>query len=122
MDRDYIAELMRVFLTVVRSGHPETPILVLSPVLRPQAESARNAVGATLAELRDGIEDAVGRFTTEREDTRIRLVPGLELVSEAQLVDGIHPGDEGHAVLGQAMGAALASVVHDVLDGPVRIH
>jgi len=121
MDRDYIAELMRVFLTVVRNGHPETPILVLSPILRPAAESTPNAVGATLAELRDGIEDAVGRFATDREDTRIRLVPGLELVSEAQLVDGIHPGDEGHAALGQAMGTALASVVQDVSRGPVRV-
>ncbi|MGM7775781.1 SGNH/GDSL hydrolase family protein [Arthrobacter sp. KNU-44] len=120
MDREYIAELMRIFLTVVRSGHPETPIVVLSPILRPQAESTRNAVGATLAELRDGIEETVDLFANRREDTHIRLVPGLELVSEAQLVDGIHPGDEGHAVLGQAMGAALASVVQGVPGGPAR--
>lgn len=121
MDRDYIAELMRVFLTVVRSGHPETPIVVLSPILRPQAESTRNAIGATLAELRDGIEDAVGRFATSREDERIRLISGLELVPEALLVDGIHPGDEGHAVLGQAVGAAVASAVQSVQGAPGRV-
>ncbi|WP_418955962.1 GDSL-type esterase/lipase family protein [Streptomyces tritici] len=34
-------ETTRAFLDLVRAGHPRTPLLLLSPVLRPAAESAR---------------------------------------------------------------------------------
>ncbi|NKX55883.1 SGNH/GDSL hydrolase family protein [Arthrobacter mobilis] len=111
MDRSYITELMRFFLTVIRSGHPETPIVVLSPLVRPQAESIPNSAGATLEDLRQGIEAAVATFATTENDGRIHLVPGRELISSSHLVDGIHPGDQGHALIGQAMAAALTSAI-----------
>ena len=42
---------------VVREGHPDTPIVVTSPILRPDAETTANALGATLADLRVAMED-----------------------------------------------------------------
>lgn len=96
-----VAEGLRAFLHVVREGHPETPIVIVSPIVRPDAESTPNRLGATLADLRDAIEDVAG----ERDD--VALVPGLGIVAPDQLPDGIHPGDEGHAAIAAGVEPAL---------------
>ena len=96
---------MAAFLTVLRQGHPTTPIVVVSPVLRPDAEATANRLGATLADLRAAIEEVA----TARGD--VTLVPGLPLLDASLLADGIHPGDAGHDVLAAAIGA----VVRDAL-------
>lgn len=112
MDVGFIRELMRLFLSIVRNGHPETPILVLSPVIRPAAEHARNGSGATLYDLRQGIEDAVRTFRDEHADPQLHLLPGADLITPAQLdPDGIHPNDAGHAAIGAAAAAALTRIV-----------
>jgi len=77
------------FLEVVRQGHPTTPIVVVSPVLRPDAEGMPNRLGATLADLRMVMEE----------------------VAAGHLADGIHPGDDGHALLAAAVGPVLAGAV-----------
>lgn len=100
-----VAEGMRAFLDVVRQGHPGTPIVIVSPIVRPDAESTPNRLGATLADLRTAIEDVA----TERND--VALVPGLPLVSPEQLPDGIHPADEGHAAIAAAVEPMLRKVL-----------
>ena len=92
---------MQAFLTVLRQGHPTAPIVVVSPVLRPDAESTVNRLGATLADLRRAIE---GVATAHGDVT---LVPGLPLLDASLLADGIHPGDAGHRVLAVEIGAAV---------------
>jgi lysophospholipase L1-like esterase len=96
-----VAEGMRAFLDVVRQGHPETPMIVVSPIVRPDAEATPNRLGATLVDLRNAIEDVAA----ERHD--VSLVPGLPLVTPEQLPDGIHPADEGHAAIAAAVALAL---------------
>jgi lysophospholipase L1-like esterase len=111
MDASYIAELMRLFLTMVRKGHPETPLLVLSPVIRPAAEETRNGSGATLADLRQSIEVAVADFQQTHRDEHLHLLPGGMLITRDQLdSDGIHPNDDGHAALGAAVAERLQSI------------
>lgn len=100
-----VAEVLRAFLDVVRDGHPDTPIVVVSPIVRPDAEDTPNRLGATLADLRRAIEDVAG----ERDD--VELVPGLHLVAPDQLPDGIHPGDEGHAAIASAVGPVLVKAL-----------
>jgi lysophospholipase L1-like esterase len=108
MDAAYIKELMRLFLGMVRRGHPDTPILVIPPVLRPAAEEVRNGSGATLSDLRRGLEDAVHAFQDQHQDRNLHLLPGGDLITVDQLdADGIHPNDAGHA----AVGAAAAEVL-----------
>lgn len=112
MDARYIRELMRLFLDTVRRGHPETPIVVLSPVVRPAAEQARNASGATLSDLREGIEDAVRTFQDAHADALLHLLPGSDMITAAQLdPDGIHPNDAGHAAIGAAAAETLSRMV-----------
>lgn len=99
-------ETTLAFVRLVRRGHPATPLLVVSPLLRPEAESTPNALGATLAELRGAMEDAT-RALAGAGDTALQLLPGRDLLSADDLVDGLHPTDEGHARLGAAVARAL---------------
>lgn len=92
-------ETTLAFLDLVRQGHPDVPLLVVSPVVRPDAETTPNALGATLRDLRAAVERAA-------LDARAELLPGEGLLHAGHLVDGVHPGDEGHAVLAEAVAVA----------------
>jgi lysophospholipase L1-like esterase len=94
----------------VRQGHPATPIVVVSPVVRPDAEHTPNRFGATLADLRAALERAVTE-RIDRGDVRLTLVPGADLLTADQLGDGIHPSDEGH----QALAAVIGGRVREAL-------
>ena len=106
----FSADMMRAntdaFLDVVRQGHPETPVVVASPVVRPDAESTPNRLGATLADLRAVMED-VAQARIDAGDKRLTLVPGGDIIGADLLADGIHPGDEGHRVLAEVIGGAV---------------
>ncbi|MFC8510137.1 GDSL-type esterase/lipase family protein [Streptomyces sp. NPDC057131] len=99
-------ETTRAFVTLVRRGHPGTPLLLLSPVLRPAAERTGNALGATLAELRTAMEEAV-RDLVAAGDARLALLPGRPLLGPEDLADGLHPNDRGHRRIAAAVARAL---------------
>jgi lysophospholipase L1-like esterase len=108
--RGMMLEGTRAFLEVLRQGHPGTPIVVASPVVRPDAEETPNRLGATLDDLRAAIEQAVAELI-ERGDRSLALVKGRGLVSEENLADGIHPGDSGHREIAAALGPAICSAL-----------
>jgi len=89
-------ETTRAFLEVVRQGHPTTPIVVATPVVRPDAEDTPNRLGASLADLRAAMAAAVQERVDGGDEAR-------------HLTDGIHPGDEGHSVLATAIGSEVAT-------------
>jgi lysophospholipase L1-like esterase len=94
------------FLQILRQGHPSVPIVVISPVVRPDAETTANRLGATLGDLRAAIEEAA----TARGD--VIVVPGADLLDPTLLAaDGVHPSDEGHRVLAEAVGRALSAAM-----------
>ncbi|MFJ8695554.1 GDSL-type esterase/lipase family protein [Streptomyces roseolilacinus] len=103
----FLYELTRAFVATVREGQPDTPLLVVSPLLRPDAETTANASGATLAELRTAMEEAV-RELRAAGDPHLVLLPGRPLLRPEHLWDGLHPDDAGHARLA----AAVAGAVH----------
>jgi lysophospholipase L1-like esterase len=98
-----LAEGLRAFLHIVREGHPRVPIVALSPVLRADAESTPNRLGATLADLRAAFE-AVVRERRAAGDAALCLVSGLPLLGRERFPDGIHPDDQGHAQLARVLG------------------
>lgn len=102
-DRRHIAETMRLFLTAVRQGLSNVPIVVISPIVRLGAESAPNRFGDTLADLRAAIESAASDFIRAHGDSRMTVVPGLELLDADAIVDGVHPGDLGHGLMADAL-------------------
>jgi lysophospholipase L1-like esterase len=105
---DMIGAGFEAFLRVVRARHADTPVVVVSPILRPQAETTPNVLGATLADLRRRMEDTVAALI-DAGDRSLRLVPGANLVGESELADGIHPDDAGHRAMASALGPVLAA-------------
>ncbi|MFI8293189.1 GDSL family lipase [Streptomyces sp. ms191] len=112
-------ETTRAFVTLVRQGHPDTPLLLLSPVLRPAAETTGNALGATLGELRAAMEDAARDLVADG-DEHLTLLPGLPLLTPDDLADGLHPNDRGHARLASAVAGALRQAGYVGASGPPR--
>ncbi len=103
-------EGLRAFLQIVRQGHPDIPIVVCSMIVRPDAESTPNRLGATMADLRFEMEDLVSSLR-QGGDEALTLVQGLPLLQPSQIPDGVHPDDSGHAVLAEAFGGAVAAAV-----------
>ncbi len=101
-----MAEEVRCFLSVVRNGHPDVPIVVVSPTARPDAEDVPNRLGATLAELRRAMEETVIDCMADG-DKALFLVEGLSTVDPEDLEDGMYPGDEGHRRLAAAVSKIL---------------
>ena len=97
------------FLTIVREGHPTTPLVVVSPIRRPDAEATPNRLGATLASLRAAIEEVTE--ARQADDPNLVLVRGEPLVADAQLPDRIHPDDDGHAAIAAAVGDAIGTAL-----------
>ena len=101
---EMIAAGLAAFIRVVRMGHPHTPIFFVSPIVRPDAESTPNTVGATLSQLRLAME----HIATE---SGVGVITGLDIVTVEQLADGIHPNDEGHRAIAQEVGPIVAGAV-----------
>src|SRR5438874_10381457 len=101
---DMMLAAVAAFIDVVRQGHPETPMVVVSPVIRPDAETTPNRFGATLGELRLAMEE-------EASHRDVVLIPGRDLITADNLADGIHPDDEGHRILANVIGDAVGLAV-----------
>ncbi|MFE5937852.1 GDSL-type esterase/lipase family protein [Streptomyces sp. NPDC056470] len=102
----WLYETVRAYVGLVRRGHPDAPLLILSPVLRPEAETAPNALGATLEDLRTAMEHA-GRDLAAEGDSRLFVLSGRPLLDPEDLADGLHPNDRGHARMAAAVADAL---------------
>ncbi len=98
------------FLTVLRQEHPTTPIVVVSPVIRPDAEATANRLGATLGDLRAAIE-GIAEVRMAAGDDQLHLVRGLEILPAGRLGDGIHPDDDGHRAIAEAVGRAVIAAL-----------
>jgi lysophospholipase L1-like esterase len=100
-------EGLRAFLALVRRGHPQTRIVAVSPLLRPDAEHTRNILGATLADLRRAFESVVQERRAAGDDA-LSLLPGEKLVTPEQLADEVHPDDAGHRAVANAIAPLLS--------------
>ncbi|RLT34714.1 MAG: GDSL family lipase [Chloroflexi bacterium] len=90
-------------IATIRDGHPDTPLVLCSPIFGVHRETTPNDTGMTLPIMRDEIRDAVESFR-RRGDDRIYYVDGLKLFGEdlAHLLpDNLHPNPEGYKLLAQ---------------------
>ena len=114
------------FLDTVRDGHPETPFLVVTPIICPSAEDhpgptvlkedGRFHVVPRSEELSTGalslrlIREIVTEIVTTRQkagDTNLHLLDGLQLFGPedvALLPDGLHPDAAGYHLMGERFG------------------
>ena len=116
------------FLDTIRDGHPDTPLLVISPVLCPMHEDTPGPTAVDLSRLSEGrvlfratgdpAETAAGKLTldivrtelarivAQRQagDPHMHLLDGRTLYGAADaatlpLPDGLHPDTETHALM-----------------------
>ena len=124
------------FLDTIRDGHPDTPLLVVSPIFSPLQEDTPGPLMFDLEALAEGrvrlrptgdpAEVAAGKLTLRvvREelarvvalraatDPHLHLLDGLEVFGPADhdavpLPDGLHPDAAGHELIGERF-ASLA--------------
>ena len=113
------------FLDTIRDGHPDTPLLVISPIVRPAIENAPSLdLGdafpdpdaladlspddLTMPRLRAMLAEIVRRRA--RHDRRLHFLDGRALFGEADaadLPDGTHPNAAGYRRIGERFAAKV---------------
>ncbi len=116
------------FLDTIRDGHPDTPLLVVSPILCPIHEDTPGPAAPELSAVEHGrlrfvamgdpaevatgkltltvIREELARIVAERDDPRLSYLDGRELYGEADharlpLPDDLHPDAETHVLMGE---------------------
>ena len=87
----------------IREGHPDVPLVLVSPICSPPREVAPNPLGFTLPMMREELA-AAAEALKAHGDPNIRYVDGLEILGpdfRHLLPDDVHPNAEGYKVLGQ---------------------
>lgn len=98
------------FVQIVREKHLDTPFVVISPIFSPPREKMTNAVGFTLADMRQEVAEAV-QAMKDNGDSNLHHVNGLELFGEdlAHLLpDDLHPNAEGYKIMGKNFAQKVA--------------
>ena len=65
------------FVHIVREKHPDTPLVVISPIFSPPRETTPNAAESTLTQMRVEVAEAVDAMQ-DRGDTNLHYVDGLD--------------------------------------------
>lgn len=90
-------------LETIRDKHPNTPLLVISPIYGTHRETEFNGLGFTLPMMREAIHKTI-RMLQARGDRHLYYQDGLSWFGPEDgdlLTDGLHPGAEGYELLGQ---------------------
>ena len=96
----------------IRDGHPDIPIVVLSPIYASAHEEQPNAVGFTTRMMRDEVAAAVEALRAHG-DAQVHYVSGLELLGPDDghllLDDGVHPTADGYKSMGRNFADKVAA-------------
>jgi hypothetical protein len=103
------------FLDMVRDGHPDTPLVLVTPIICPTAETQpgptllqadmRYATVPRPEQLAVGslslsrVRELIGNVVQARADEHLHLVDGLTLFGDGDvddLYDGLHPNADGY--------------------------
>ena len=98
------------FVQVLREGHPETPLVVMSPIHAVHREMEVNAAGFTIQAMRGEVEKAVVALKVQGDD-HIHYVNGLDIFgaeSAHLLPDDLHPNAEGYELMGRNFSQKVA--------------
>ena len=91
------------FVQIVREKHPTTPIALLSPIYSPEREDTPNEVEFTLKKMREVVAASVETLR-KNGDENITYIDGLNIFDSDNaylLPDGLHPNNEGYAIMAQ---------------------
>lgn len=91
------------FILTVRDGHPDTPLLIVSPIFGCERETVPGKSEMTLAVMRECLAEIVDKFKA-RGDTNIEYLDGLKLLGPDDahyLPDQLHPNGDGYELIGR---------------------
>jgi len=109
-DVDALAQAYAPFLATIRARHPDTPILVNTPIY------ATHESWSSDARL-DGMRELIRHVAAERiaaGDRHIEIVEGTDLLGPTRdggLVDGTHPNDLGFQWMAEGFAARIGKVL-----------
>ena len=107
-----LREVYKPFLEAIRSKHPATPIVAITPIYA-ASESWRAETSAKNVAMRELIRKVIADRIAAG-DTNVQLVEGMDLLGPAQgdgLVDGVHPNDLGFQWMADGLAARLRQVL-----------
>lgn len=99
------------FVQLLREGHPDTPLVVISPIYAVHRETEVNAAGFTIRAMREEVERAVSILEAQGDD-HIHYVNGLDIFgadSAHLLPDDLHPNAEGYELMGRNFSQKVAA-------------
>jgi lysophospholipase L1-like esterase len=104
-----LAKAYAPFLETLRSKHPDTPIVAVTPIYNTGEATGR----VETQKMRDHIRLVVSRAIAAG-DRHLQLVEGTDLLGPAQgdgLVDGTHPNDLGFEYMATGLASRLRKVL-----------
>jgi len=105
-----LAQAYAPFLETIRGRHPETPILVITPIYSSRESWARDA---RLEGMRELIRQVAARRIAGG-DLHVEIVEGTDLLGPSGgdgLVDGTHPNDLGFQWMADGLAGRVAKVL-----------
>ena len=88
---------------IVREKHPDTPLVLMSPICSPPREETPNVVGFHLKGMREEVQ-AAAEALQAHGDKQVHYVDGLSVFGAEYvhlLPDALHPDAEGYRVMGK---------------------
>ncbi len=88
---------------IIREKHPETPVLLISPIFSASREALPNKVEWTLQNYRQKVAESA-EVLREYGDKHLHYLDGRDLIGEEDascMPDGLHPNADGYKLMGQ---------------------
>jgi len=107
---DSLARVYAPFLETIRSAHPETPVLVITPIYAAHESWSRDA---RLEDMRELIRKVAAQRIAAG-DRHLEIVEGTDLLGPTRgdgLVDGTHPNDLGFQWMAEGLAARVAKML-----------
>ena len=107
---DSLAQVYAPFLAVIRSAHPETPVLVITPIYAARESWSRDA---RLEDMRELIRQVAAQRIAAG-DRHLEIIEGTDLLGPSRgdgLVDGTHPNDLGFQWMAEGLAGRVAKVL-----------
>jgi len=105
-----LAQVYAPFLQTIRSAHPQTPVLVITPIYAAQESWSRDA---RLEGMRELIREVAAKRIAAG-DRHLEIVEGTDLLGPSRgdgLVDGVHPNDLGFQWMAEGLAGRIAKVL-----------
>jgi lysophospholipase L1-like esterase len=105
-----LAENYAPFLETIRASHPDTPVLVITPIYSARESWSRDA---RLEGMRELIRQAAASRIAAG-DRHLEIVEGTDLLGPSRgdgLVDGTHPNDLGFQWMAEGLAGRIAKVL-----------